>query len=219
MLTKIYYWLHRITSKPQERGEYSSGYWSDRVRREALALLKGTGGNVLEVGCGEGLFLLPLAAEHPGLLISGIDNSAERLAQAQEKIAKAGVTNISLFLQDATNLAFEDGYFDAVVCIGVLFNLDSINRVRQVLNAMSRVCKKGGKVIFEYRNSFNPLFFVKYGLARYYDKTLKVPLTTYSPRQIEAIVKSLNLKIVKERYIGFRYKMLSPVIIVEARKS
>jgi ubiquinone/menaquinone biosynthesis C-methylase UbiE len=219
MLAKIYYWLHRITSKPQERGEYSSGYWSDRVRRDALALLEGIEGEVLEVGCGEGLFLVPLAAEHPGLRISGIDNNLERLAQAKNRVAKAGLSTISLFHQDATNLVFEDGHFDAVVCIGVLFNLDSINCARQVLSSMSRVCKKGGRIIFEYRNSLNPLFFVKYGLARYYDKTLTVPLTAYSPRQIAAIAKSLDLKIIRERYIGFRYKLLSPVIIVEARKS
>ena len=58
MIPKVYYWLHKKFSKPDERGEYSAGVWQDAVREKVFELCTFSSGKLLEVGCGEGLFLL-----------------------------------------------------------------------------------------------------------------------------------------------------------------
>jgi len=214
MLSKIYRHLHRSFSRSGEKGEYSGGYWQDRVRRLALGLCRGAKGRVLEVGCGEGLFLARLAEENQSLEIHGVDNDAGRLGKARTALRDA-----DLSVQDASTLSFPDGYFDIAVCINVLFNMESIETAKRILREMKRVLRSGGRLIFDFRNSGNPLLFVKYRLARYYDDTLKgLPLNTYSPKEIAAILYELRFKVVKREYIGFPHEAFASIIVIEAKK-
>jgi ubiquinone/menaquinone biosynthesis C-methylase UbiE len=98
--------------------------------------------------------------------------------------------------------------------------MDSVTAVIKALKEMKRVCKKSGRIIFDFRNSLNPLLKAKYKLARYYDPTVKnLPLNTYSPGQIEKILKDLNLKIVSRKFIGLPFKRLAPVIIMVTQRT
>ena len=219
MLKKIYYWLHRLSSKSQEREEYSSGYWQDAVRTEVLFLCRALAGRALEVGCGEGLFLIPLAKQHQRLEVWGVDNNNTRLNRAKEKSRQDNLTNVHLLLQGASDLAFQDEYFDAVICVNVFFNMESIETVRKTLTQMNRVCKKEGRIIFDFRNSLNPLLRFKYRFARYYDATVKdLPLNTYYPREIESILQDLNLAVVNRKSIGLAVARFAPITIIEAKK-
>lgn len=219
MIEKIYYWFHNLISKPEERGEYSSGYWQSMVRKEALILCRGTKGRVLEIGCGEGLFLNQLARQHPELEIWGIDNSATRLNQAEKRLKENNLQNVHLSIQKAPDLSFKDEYFDVVVCVNVFFNMTSIDLVKQTLSQTKRICRKSGRIIFDFRNSLNPLLKIKYQLARHYDATVKnLPLNTYRLEEIEAILQNLNLKIINNRFIGFPLKRFAPIVVIEAEK-
>lgn len=217
MFKTLYYKLYKKTYKPDEAGEYSRGFWQAKVRKKAISLCRDVKGRFLEIGCGEGLFLVQMARDNPGLEIWGVDNDSQRIEWAGRRIKDGNFKNINLSLQDATNLSFENEYFDAVVCINVLLNLKSIEMVRQILGQMKRVCKKGGRIIFDFRNSLNPLLFFKYRFAKYYDATVKsLPLNTYKPKQIESILKDLNLNIVNKRFIGSFMGRFAPIIIIEA---
>ncbi len=225
MLKKIYGWLHDMTSRPDERGEYSGGCWQDMVRKEALRLCGTVRGRVLEIGCGEGLFLAPLAKENPAPELYGVDNDSGRLIRAEKRFAENDLKNINLSLQEAPNLSFQDEFFDAVVCVNVFFNMPSIEMVKETLARMKRVCTTGGRIIFDFRNSRNLLLTAKYKLARYYDETVKdLPLSTYDPREIERIIKDLNFDVVEKRFIprffgsGPRLRGVAPIIMIEARK-
>lgn len=219
-MRQLYSWLHRISSKPQERGEYSSGPWPDLIRVEALRLCQGIHGKILEVGCGEGLFLIPCAQQNPYAEIYGVDNNRERLASAGKKARNANLTTIRLSEQEAPHLAFEDGFFDAVVCINVFFNMPSQELVGQTLLQLKRVCKAGGKIIFEFRNSQNPFLKLKYATARYYDATLNnVPLRTYNPKEIRGFLQQAHLSVTKLIRLGFPVKTFAPIILVEAENS
>ena len=219
MIKKIYSWFHRATSSPPVRGEYSGGYWQGLVRRETLLLCQGIQGRVLDVGCGEGLFLAELARQKPELKLWGVDNSKQRLELAEKRAREQNLKNITFSLQQAPGLAFEEGFFDAAVCINVFFNMESLASVSQTLSQMKRVCKTGAKIIFDFRNSQNPALRLKYKLARYYDDTVKgLPLKTYSPKQIDAILNELHLGTRGKRRLGFKLKSLAPIILVEAEK-
>ena len=214
MLKWIYRRLLNATSRPGEKGEYSGGYLQDRVRREVLALCRRVKGRILEVGCGEGLFLAQLTGQDRELEVWGIDKDEARLKDALKRVPLA-----RLSCQDAAGLSFEDGHFDAVICINVLFNMSSMEDVRSAFCQMRRVCKSGGSIIFDFRNSGNPLLSIKYRLAKYYDDTVKgLPLKTYSTKEIGHILSSLNMEIVDKRYVGFNSDRFAAVIIIEAKK-
>lgn len=213
MLKKIYPWFLKLTSRPGEKGEYSGGYLQDRIRKEALALCYNAKGRLLEIGCGEGLFLAQIAEQNRKLQMWGIDNNDLIL-----KAAALRLRNVNLSHQDVVKLSFEDEYFDTVVCINVLLTMRCIEEVKQVLDKMKRVCKKDGSVIFDFRNSLNPLMPIKYRLARYYDDTLGgLLLKTYSQREIDSVLKELGMAVVRKRFVGFNSGFLAAAFVVEAK--
>ncbi len=206
---------------PEERGQPSGGWWHNMVRQKVVSLTSKYDGRILEVGCGEGLFLLKIALLNRQAAIFGFDRDLDKLFCARSKFEEKKLHNIRLCYSDATCIPFKDGYFDTVVCINTFLNMDSIDSVEQVLREMARVCKRDGKVIFDFRNSRNPFLNLKYALAPYYDATIKsnkLPLKTYSPARIRGILNDINLRIVNKTYMGSFIRIISPIIIIEARK-
>jgi ubiquinone/menaquinone biosynthesis C-methylase UbiE len=219
MLDRIYLWLHRRLSKTDERGEYSAGVWQNAVRDKVIFLSDDAAGKLLEIGCGEGLLLLKLASLKPKLDIYGIDIWNEILVRAQSKFDKNNIQNVLLSQADATQLPFKDKFFDCVICINVFFNLPSEAMVKQSLEEISRVVKKEGKIIFDIRNSLNPLLFLKYKFAKYYDPTVKdLPLRTYNYKKIADYLKQNSFEVTRKIAVGFPENSFAPIFVIEAKK-
>lgn len=220
MLNKIYYWLYRLTSNPEEKGHHSSGYWQGKIRSAVVSSCMMNKGKILEIGCGEGLLLIKLAEQNTEAVVLGIDNDSAYLNTTSKGVEEKQLQNVRLSMQNAFHLALRDGYFDVVICVNFFLMLDSIDSVKQILTQLNRVCKTSGRIIFEFRNSRNLFFVLKYALAKYYDSTIKNQhLNTYHPKQIEPILKNLNLKVIDKKYIGFYLKQFAPIIIIEAEKT
>jgi len=97
---------------------------------------------VLEVGVGTGLSLPSYARR---LEIVGIDLSPEMLEKARERVAEERLTNVSALLEmDASELDFDDAYFDTVVAMYVM---TVVPDPEKVMRELSRVCRPGGDVI------------------------------------------------------------------------
>jgi phosphatidylethanolamine/phosphatidyl-N-methylethanolamine N-methyltransferase len=76
--------------------------------------------------------------------VTGVDLSAEMLAQAQRKVEQAGWTHVTLRQMDALNLEFDDDAFDYVTA----FHLVSVvPDYRRLIAEMVRVCKPGGTLL------------------------------------------------------------------------
>jgi ubiquinone/menaquinone biosynthesis C-methylase UbiE len=215
LIKKIYYWFHKITSKSEERGEISSGYYQDKVRNLAFKNCSIEEGWLLEVGCGEGFFLNKIVKNKPGLKVAGIDIFWPQLHKAKIR----GKAKFNLFQADATLLPFKDNSFDFIVCINVLLNLPTDTMAYKSFREMARLCKKNGKIIFDIRNIFNPLICLRYKLARYYDATIESNrLRLYSLNKIRVVLEEAGLKITKRMYIGLFQGKFAPIIIIEAVK-
>jgi ubiquinone/menaquinone biosynthesis C-methylase UbiE len=118
-----------------------------QIAEQSLALLcLAPGQSVLEVGCGNGVFLPFLAAAvGPGGHVVGIDHSPQFVASAQERMRAAGVANIVTVQEaDACELPFADATFDAAHCERVLMHIDDPTAA---LREMRRVVKPGGVVV------------------------------------------------------------------------
>lgn len=218
-LEKIYYFFRDMSSRPEERGERSAGFLQDKIRRAALAICARSSGRLLEVGCGEGLFLSQLAKLNPKLEISGVDSWPEILARARERFGKYGITQIRLVEAKAEHLPFEDDYFDVVVFINVLICIGSKEDVKAAIKEIRRVAKPAAKLVIEFRNSRNALLKLKYRFAKFYDATTKDhPLSTYDEVDVAGLLKENGFDVQRIQYVGFFIKKLAPVIIIEAQK-
>jgi SAM-dependent methyltransferase len=106
----------------------------------------GRGAHLLDVACGSGGPTLRIA-ETTGCRVTGIDLHADAIEVARRDAARKGLAGYASFqAADATRpLPFDDGSFDAVMCI------DAINHLPDraaVLAEWHRVLRPGGRVLF-----------------------------------------------------------------------
>jgi SAM-dependent methyltransferase len=101
--------------------------------------------HVLEVASGSGGPAIYLARKF-GCRVTGIDINEEGLATSRQAAHDANITDAEFQFADVDkSLPFEDGMFDAVMCI------DSMNHFRNrrgVLEEWRRVVKTGGRILF-----------------------------------------------------------------------
>jgi len=74
---------------------------------------------VLELACGDGANLIPMAIALPESRFVGVDLAASAIAAGRELIAELGLRNIELHAQDASALGSDFGQFDYVIAHGV----------------------------------------------------------------------------------------------------
>jgi ubiquinone/menaquinone biosynthesis C-methylase UbiE len=103
------------------------------------------GERVLDVGCGNGVTTLPYArAVGPAGHVTGADISRPMLDAAQQRIAAAGVENVTLFVADAQVHAFPPASFDLLTSrVGVMFFADPVAAFRNLIAALKpsgRLC-------------------------------------------------------------------------------
>jgi len=74
---------------------------------------------VLELGCGSGLNIIPMAAMFPASRFIGIDLSSRQIAEGQEAIDALGLTNIELRPMSLMELGHDFGQFDYLIGHGI----------------------------------------------------------------------------------------------------
>lgn len=226
MISRAYEWMHNRLSRPDEQGEYSAGRWQDAARRQALTFLNGIEGKVLEIGCGEGLFLSQLARTASAAMLYGIDNDRSRIVRARERLAASGDGARSrLTFAEAPAAPFPAGYFDAVVCVNVTLALPSVGSVALTIAEMSRLSRAGGRIILEYRNAENPLLVLKYRLAPYYDETVRGhPFTMLKSERVDSLLRENGLRVMRRAFLPPSFdhwawvRRFAPIVVVEAEK-
>lgn len=118
-------------------------YWHKRRFSEIRKLIEPVGGNILDIGCADGMFTKEVLDKSEAKEIIGVDvvKSSIDWAKAHWKNQK----RMKFKVGDAEKLDFKSGTFDAVVALEVL---EHVFDPRKVLDEIKRILKKGGYAIF-----------------------------------------------------------------------
>lgn len=116
----------------------------DRLRRIDSLLAGTTRGTLVEIGCGTGLHLLPLAGSFQRVIGTDLSPGMLAVAESLRRVHPAS-GRIALRVDPAEHLAtVGDAIADAVLCVGALEHLsDQAAAVRQA----ARVLKPGGAFV------------------------------------------------------------------------
>lgn len=115
-----------------------------------------TGGPVLELGCGTGRLLRPLAAA--GHKVTGVDNSAAMLARLRAKLTETEASHVTLLASDLLelNAALEplnEQYGLAIFSYNTMMHF-SLAQVTAVLRQLQPHLKNGGQLLIDVANPF-----------------------------------------------------------------
>ncbi len=118
-----------------------------------------TGGPILELGCGTGRLLVPLAKE--GYEVTGVDISAKMLERAREKAIAAGVSEkVELIEGDVRTFSAAREYPLAISAVSSFMALDSLEKQISGLVNVRRAMRPGGILILDLFNP-NPSILLK----------------------------------------------------------
>jgi ubiquinone/menaquinone biosynthesis C-methylase UbiE len=167
----------------------------DELLRELLVV--GPGDRVLDVATGTGRAAFALAES--GAQIVGVDQSEQMLAVAEARRAERELGQLEFRLGSATDLAFPDDHFDAVMAVRFLHLLPQPVQ-RTLIEEMVRVLKPGGRLVVEWNNHFDGFGFgiVKERAARRAGKRAR---GTILPHQVRRQLAGLQI----DRRVGVTY--------------
>jgi SAM-dependent methyltransferase len=121
-----------------------------------VAQAVGSGGHVLELGCGTGRILIPIARE--GVRIAGLDGSSEMLARCRSKLRdEPAAVRERVLLHEADVRSFDlDAQFAMIIApFRVMQHLVTIDEQIECLDSVRRHLAPGGRLVFDV---FNPHF-------------------------------------------------------------
>jgi len=127
------------------------------------------GDRALDVCCGTGDQVFHYARR--GVIAAGIDINPNMIKLAEQTKSKLGLTNVSFQVTNATNLPFDDNFFDYASISLALHEIERTARDK-IISEMKRVVKtKGGLIFIDYqvplpKNFYGYLFKVGEFIAR-----------------------------------------------------
>lgn len=111
-----------------------------------------SGSPILELGCGTGRLLVPLAQQ--GYRITGVDASKAMLDRAHQKLRAADLKErVTLVEQDLRNLELEDRFRLTFAAVNTFLHLETRADQEEVLARIHRHLVPGGLVLLDL---FNP---------------------------------------------------------------
>jgi ubiquinone/menaquinone biosynthesis C-methylase UbiE len=143
---------------------------------------------LLEIGCGGGMLLIPLSKSVKKT--AGVDLSSSLIKRLKEHLK-----GVDLMVSGANKLPFEPNSFDKILVHSIFQYFESLDYAKQSILEMIKVCKKKGKILImdipdlekeELNNNFRKKFNKKTS-----DSSLKHRF--YSKRFFEDICKENNL--------------------------
>lgn len=106
---------------------------------------------VADIGCGIGVFTIPMAEQSGGATVYAVDVSEDMLGEVKKRAEAAGLGNIVPVKSEEYEFGLADASVDYVLMCTVLHEVDDKMRF---LKEAARICRKGGKLaVIEFNES------------------------------------------------------------------
>ena len=177
--------------------------------------LKNSVESMVELGWGTGIHARILEKHAKNFF--GVDICTDFIKIASDRCREG---NFHPHITDITNLPFKDNSFDAVICLNTF---DHVFEPEKVLSEVNRICKPGGKFIFDISSSKNLdlyRFLGAYGKSGFISAikgmsekkvelewslkddnkiSRKIQTVRFNPMFFENILNSFNFKILEKK--------------------
>jgi 2-polyprenyl-3-methyl-5-hydroxy-6-metoxy-1,4-benzoquinol methylase len=157
-------------------------------------------GQVLDVGCGFGLFALHFAIQNPGLRIRGFDLSERRVAMARRAAERLGVANVRFDVADAARFQFDSA-------ISAAYMLDLVHHIPEpsvapLIQTIAMNMGPGGRLLVK---DIEPSPAYKLGFTWALDKLMDVtaPVRYWAPEEIQPLIERAGFVVHRHRMIDY----------------
>jgi len=193
------------------------GYFTTEVRKKVISQINDNTGIVIDIAAGNGLFLIELKNSYcySDKLI-GLDLRYSVLQEAKSIAKTNQVSNIEWINGNALYLPFKTNSVGTVLCLNTFINIGKFNDVAKILSELIRICKPGGKIIFDIRNRSNLLIATKYFLHSF-KKTFTI--IAYKLDQFNTLLPNWGVIIENIAAVGINTKLLAWDYILTLKKT
>jgi SAM-dependent methyltransferase len=183
-------WGDPSVSNPEQLDASAFARSGEVSAQQLLPLINPTS-TCLEIGCGIGRILKPLA-QHCNRVI-GVDISPNMIAKAREYLA--GVRNFELIVGDGATLpGVSDQSLDLVYSLLVMIHVDKRSAYRY-FREIQRVLRPGGLALLQFQNMLSPK-----GLELFQGVVdSDYPFEFYTPQELRWLLGSVGLEVYSER--------------------
>lgn len=172
--------------------EYRHVSWGGPRPILAVEEVLAPGSRVLDAGCGNGRYLLPLSKKYD---VVGTDISVLALSRARNYLEKSA-QDAGFIASSITHLPFSDDSFDAVVCYGVLQHLFENERVLAV-EELRRVLRPHGLIFFEVFGTDD----MRFGGSEVENNTFRrkggIIYHYFTEKELESLFKGFSIEEIK----------------------
>ena len=127
---------------------------------------------VLELGCGVGGNLLPMAFQYPNSEFVGVDLSGVTIERGQRNIATLGLSNIKLLHCDIMNVDASFGQFDYIIAHGVYSWVPPAVREKMMMIFKQNLAPRGVCYVSYNAHPFSHLRDMVRDMMRYHTRRL-----------------------------------------------
>lgn len=187
----------------EQRYYESEDFWEDslrdsanvnRIQRTAL-IVPSDVKSLVDLGCGNGVFLNYLMLQRPELKLTGVDRSQSAL-----KYVQTATTNASI-----DTLPFEDNSFDCVSCLEVIEHLP-IDLYNKAIQEIARVAAKYIIISVPYKENLEESFNKCPQCKSTFSYELHV--RSFDDNDMKSLFKSLGYECVSSEYLGATEKLV-----------
>lgn len=158
--------------------------------------------NLLELGCGTGLFSEMIVGRVEQL--TATDMSPRMVEHATERLASH--SNAQVRREDAYRTSFEEDTFDAVLLVNLLH---VVNAPIAVAKECNRVLKPGGRIVAIDATRYGAPFLAMIGVMFRYIRKRGFPPSSnksFSPAELATVIEEAGFDVQELELIGTRLK-------------
>ena len=198
-------YIHGYSTEEQLRLIQQAEYW-----REELILRDinySSGESLLEIGCGVGAVLGILGKTFSGLKLAGIDLQDKQIKFAERHLSNLGLNDFDLKVGDASQLPWQDNYFNHIYAI---WFIEHLSNPQQVLQQAKRVLKPGGTITLTETDYRTILVSPESSDYRYLQDSLcelilQAKGNPYIGQSLGILLDNVGFKQVKNNPLAFHY--------------